>query len=78
MSAEILEFTGETLLDLDPRRVLQAAIDAGMSEVVIVGYDADGNDYYASSMSDGRSANWHLDRAKWRLMKTVDALEEEE
>ncbi len=78
MSAEILEFTGETLLDLDPRRVLQSALEAGLAEVVIVGVDADGGEYFASSVSDGGTANWHLDRAKWNLMRQTDRLMEEE
>ncbi len=76
MSAEILDFTGITRLDLDPQRVLQGALEAGLAEVVIVGVDADGDEYFASSVSDGGTANWHLDRAKWNLMRQTDRLME--
>ncbi len=76
MSAEVLDFTGITQLDLDPQRVLQGALEAGLAEVVIVGVDADGDEYFASSVSDGGTANWHLDRAKWNLMRQTDRLME--
>lgn len=64
-----------TRLDLDPQRVLQAAMDAGLTEVVICGWDANGDRYFASSVADGGIAGYHLDRAKWALMRTIDDLE---
>ena len=78
MSAEVLNFTGVTKLDLDPMRVLEATKDAGLTEVVICGVDADGGEYFASSVADAGTVGWHLDRAKWNLMRQVDRMVEGE
>lgn len=74
MSAEVLQFTGITTLDIDPAQILDAAKSAGLDEVVICGVDANGNEYFASSVADAGSAGWHLDRAKWNLMRQVDRM----
>ena len=78
MSAEVLEFTGITSLDIDPMRILEAAKEAGMTEVVIIGLDADGVEYLASSQGASKEVMWHLERAKWRLMQHVDRMVEGE
>ena len=78
MSAEVLPFTGITSLDVDPARILEAAKDAGLTEVVICGVNADGDEYFASSVADASAAGWHLDRAKWQLMRQVDRMMEGE
>lgn len=78
MSAEVLEFTGVTKLDLDPERLLESAKDAGLAEVVICGVDQNGNEYFASSVADAGTVGWHLDRAKWNLMRQVDRMMEGE
>lgn len=78
MSAEIVDFTGVSKLDLDPRRVLEAAIAAGLTEVVICGFDAEGNEFFSSSVADAGTAGFHLDRAKWALMRQVDRIVEGE
>lgn len=72
MSAEIINFSGVTSLDMPPDRILGAAIEAKLAEVVIVGIDVDGNEYFASSQADAGNVVWHLERAKWRLMRQVD------
>ena len=72
--ADVTNFGGITKLDMDPDRVLNAALGQ-MDEVVIGGFDKDGNQYFASSVADGGQALWHLERAKWALMKITDELE---
>lgn len=72
----IVDFPGISKLDLDPARVLQKALDAGMTEVVIIGYDRDGGEYFASSKADGAQVVWHIERAKHRLMTIVDAADD--
>ena len=74
MSAEVIPFSGVTTLDIDPRQLLERALAAGLTEVVIVGVDADGDEYFASSMADAGAAGFHLDRAKWNLMRQVDRM----
>lgn len=61
-----------TRLDLPPERVLNAALARGLSEVVIVGVDKDGEEYFAASKSDGGDALWHLQRAAHKLLKIAD------
>ena len=58
-----------TTLDLDVERVLQAAIDAKPKQVWVIGEDADGGLYFASSTSDGGNALWWMEKAKRALME---------
>ncbi len=71
MSGDIVDFTGVTRLDSDPMRALEHAAQAGLTEVIIIGFDANGAEYFRSSVADGGSALWHLERAKIKLL-TVD------
>lgn len=72
--ADVVRFPGITKLDLDPDDVLTKALGQ-MEQVVICGFDKDGNQYFASSVSDGGTSLWHLERAKWALMKITDEIE---
>lgn len=75
MNENVVEIGCVTKLDLPVERVLRKALEDGMTEVVVIGYDADGNDYFASSRASAEPILWHLERAKWRLMRQVDDLE---
>lgn len=55
--------------NIDPQTVLLGALNERMQDVVIVGYDRDGQEFFASSMADGADALWHLERAKHKLMR---------
>jgi hypothetical protein len=72
--ADVVQFPGVTKLDLNADDVLSAAIGE-LDEVVICGFGKDGSAYFASSVADGGQALWHLERAKWALMKITDELE---
>lgn len=71
MSADVIDFTGSTTLDIDPDRILQSAIGQ-MDQVVLIGWDKDGQEYFASSVSDGGTVLWHLERAKLKLLRKGD------
>lgn len=58
-----------TTLDLDVERVLQAAIDAKLTYVLVIGQDAEGGLYFASSKSDGGEVLWWMEKAKKALME---------
>lgn len=62
-----------TRLDLPPERILNAALSADLTEVVILGTDKDGNEYFASSQGGGPDVLWHLERAKLKLLGMPDA-----
>ncbi len=59
---------GETRLDLDPDKILTAAVGK-LKEVVIVGYEADGSFYFASSQASGPNTLWLLAQAQRKLLE---------
>ena len=73
MTAEIIELETITSLDLPPERIIRKAVEANLESVIVIGYDSDGAEYFASSVADGGSVIWMLERAKLRLLRTVDA-----
>ena len=50
---DVVPFTGITTLDLPVERVLEAALAAGLRDVVVCGHTEDGTEYFASSAADG-------------------------
>ena len=62
-----------TTLPGDPDRVLESAL-GNLETVVIVGYGIDGEEYFASNISDAAEVTWILRRAEWRLYKMVDEM----
>ena len=69
--SEVVDFHGVTKLPLDPDRLLTKAIGQ-LERVLIIGVDKDGDEYFASSDPDGGTAIWDMERAKLRLLRTVD------
>lgn len=57
-----------TTHDVSPDRILRAALKAGMSQVVILGYDADDEEYFASSVADCGTVLWLMERCKKALI----------
>jgi len=64
---KVVTFNGVTRHDLPVDRVLTAA-QGQLSKVVIIGYDLDGNEYFASSCADGGEVLWLLERLKHALL----------
>jgi hypothetical protein len=69
MADNVIDFTGVTLLDTPPPKVLEYAARANLQDVVVLGWDDDGNLYFASSSADGAEVNWLLDSAKQELLE---------
>jgi len=57
-----------TRLDLPPDRLLEHAIGK-LEGVVILGYDKEGGEYFASSYADGGDVLWLLERLKKQLLE---------
>lgn len=57
-----------TRLDTAPAKVFEKALAANLTDVVIVGYDGDGNFYFTSSYADGSPVVWLLEQTKHILM----------
>ena len=68
----VVDFPGISRLDSDPARVLEHAMQAGLTDVVVIGFDAEGNEYFRASAADGGDVLWHLERAKHKLITMPD------
>lgn len=75
--SNIVKFPGETLLDLNPDEMLEEA-KGKLDKVMIIGYTADGDEYFDSSFADGMIAVWLLERIKYLLVSLVDAEEDDD
>lgn len=57
-----------TLLELTPELVIEAAVNHGLKDVVIIGRDHDGKFYCAGSTGDGGTTILMLELAKKLLL----------
>lgn len=69
---EVVELPVVTTLDLPVERVIDAARDAKLRRIVIIGETEDGAEYFKSSVADGGYVVWMLERAKLKLLRLVD------
>ena len=58
--------------DIDPQRVLVNALNKRLTNVVVLGYRADGDEFFATSYADGANLLWLLKRGEHRLMQIID------
>jgi len=65
---DVIDFNGITRLDTPPDRVLEKAIGQ-LESVVIMGYDKEGEEVFASSIADGGQVLWLLEQCKLKLLK---------
>lgn len=67
--ADVVLFRGITRLDLPADRVLMDAAENGdLDGVVIIGATKDGGEYFASSIADGGTVLWLMERFKTKLL----------
>lgn len=71
MTDNVINFGGGTFLDLPPDRVLSAATGK-LEGVILLGYDKEGNEYFASSYGDATEILWLLERCKKRLLEACE------
>jgi hypothetical protein len=55
-------------LDLPADRVLEQAI-GNLDKVVLIGYDKEGAEYFASSIADGGTVLWLMEKMKKALLE---------
>ncbi|MER2512830.1 MAG: hypothetical protein ABTQ25_10540 [Nitrosomonas ureae] len=72
MTDNVVMYSGITKLDLNADRVLLGAVDRGLKDVVIIGYDDDGEFYFSSSKADGGLVIYLLEMAKKKLLEIGD------
>lgn len=73
--SKVVPIGGITRLDLPTERVLEACKEHCSDGVLIVGFDDDGELYFASSLADGGTIMWLLELTKKRLLETAEAME---
>jgi hypothetical protein len=72
MTDNVVNFPGITTLDMDPERIMEGARKANLSDIVILGYDQAGDEWFASSVADGAEVLWLLERLKLQLLRLGD------
>lgn len=72
MTAEVVPFPGDTVLDLPAEQILSTALAAGLKGVVVVGRRADGSLYLSSTTSDLPLVFWELEHAKRHVLELSD------
>lgn len=65
---------GVTRHDIPVERVLRGALAANLSRCIVIGQDADGSLWFASTRADGGDVLWELERAKMALLRVGGAL----
>jgi hypothetical protein len=68
MSDNVVTLNNITSLDLPVDRVLDEAKGDIPRHVMVIGWDNDGEMYFASSVADGPESLWLLETAKAALM----------
>lgn len=66
--SNVVPFTGTTTLDLPADRVLNAARDANLKGILILGYTQDNQEYFAGTYADGPTVIWLLERLKAKVL----------
>lgn len=73
--ADVVNLNVVTTLELPASRVLDAAREAGLKGVVVLGFTEDGCEYFASSYPDGPTVLWLLERCKHVLLSAAEDTE---
>lgn len=66
--SNVIPIGGFTKLDIPTDQVLTAAKGHCSDGVVVLGFDDDGELYFASSIADGGTVIWLLEQAKLALL----------
>ena len=74
--ADVVEFGGITKLDIPPERILNGALESNLQSAVVIGFDEDGEFYFASSQADGGEVLWLLELARIGLMRSAEEMME--
>ncbi len=66
---DIVDLNVVTKLGISPDRVITKASYAGLTDVLVLGFDADGQFYAKSSDADGGAVLWLMELCRARLME---------
>lgn len=66
---DVIKFDGITRLDIPANDVLGGAVDANLESAVVMGYDQEGEFYFASSIANGPDVLWLMENLKKMLIE---------
>lgn len=66
-------FTGITPNNYDANVMLEAATRADLTDVIIMGWDKDGDLFFSASMGDGPECLWLIEKAKAALLSVGES-----
>lgn len=70
---EVIELDIVTRLDIPPEKILRKAAKKELTDVLVIGWDAAGDFYFASSMAAGPDCLWLIKLAEKGLMEVGSA-----
>jgi hypothetical protein len=68
---KVIELGVVTSASISPEKILQAALEADLTEAIVIGQRPDGTVYFAMSTAEAPDINWLLDCAKRLLMDGI-------
>ena len=68
---DVVRFNGITTLKMDPDVVLEQALGE-LDTAIVIGYDKDGEAYFAASDPDGGNCLWLMELFKKRLLEVCE------
>ena len=78
MSDNVVELDCVSSIDVPPDRILKRAQYANLTDVVVIGYDDDGQFFFASSTPEGPQVLWLMELTRTRLVQAAEDLSDGE
>ena len=75
MNDNVITLPVVSRLNSDPSRVIEDAVKAELTDIVICGYTKDGEEYFAASFADGGEVLWLIERLKMKLLRMPETEE---
>lgn len=61
-------------LDCPAERIMSLAMQQDLEKVVVIGYHKDGTEFFGSSIADGGTVLWLMERTKVKLLKVAEEM----
>lgn len=68
---EVVDLPCITTLDIEPDKVLNGAVGE-LSTAIVIGYEHDGGEYFASSITNRAEILWLVERFKQMVLSAED------
>lgn len=70
---ELVYLNNLTKLDIPVERVINDEVAKGLEHAIVIGYDKDGDFYFAGTYAAGPETLWLLELAKKKLLDIADS-----